>query len=950
MIIGILVIIFFHSLLIAQEQAAEVCFSDGTAPQCLTEEGAVKLFDDGKEFAKLTPKIREAIMEKYYNVFLEKFKQKTAVQQADFLMTRDDKGRFTMSDKRITDTYHSLESTQQQQLVKTLGDRSYNTIVNDKYFQDTYGKEKGEFAGLREVLLNDPNKELQWKTDEKGGLRLVGKKGGYINFGEGKDSLSKFITEIKYDNGKFTVKMGNDITVDFEEGTPAPNGGFFSPDGKLVGGDKLMSFLLENKKDQRQKKFTVSFGNENGKTYTEIRISAVNKDATATGLKFVDVKGNNYYIGLNPHNFNDAGDEGNDAVVRIDEEGIISVKAGFVETEGYGNYRFSNNQFTALIGNVFNEPGQGVKNLEQRIKGTLGEKLGENVVEEAKKIFGADILQGTLSPEIATGEEVVKKYEELQKRTTEVIEQTGVSKGEAQTMADAVFKVGKNLGYFTSTTTFVENALLDLGISSYSIGKDTLRESIQQFAHPSYEQFQQEGKSFLYVNEVYSDFKKENVVDFFASGGYMAVDITKVKGTIDSISANNFLHKTTNGQSNGEIIYFNNGGFLLGFRGSETVDSKGNVVDAVRNPYSYTLAQKEIGAIKNWADTDDKHYYVLTKDSSGVDFFRNDERVKLSSAGSKYLIGDRFGVQGTVFYAGGAQLSEIPKDPQAYPLPDDSKMEFIVNPQVVSYNGGIGWRIRQYAAYDVALPQIQSQATQPTVAIANQIDSSVDATLSKMVSKGYGGDVTKFFSDISRADFIIKKSDYYGQEEADTILESFFPGQSAQETRDMVYLMTHPEAYTRTLQSFASAGTITSGVSAGLSNKGFYFNGQYVADQDPRITSYLLKQATANPPSSTSLTLSQAQAQSGSVPAAQDYDFVKGLTSQFSTTSVKSAQPQTTVTIPQAGSSSTSSTSSSSSSSSTASRTITTTSKTPRQVCVRRGVLGRRTYCYYVYD
>jgi len=210
----------------------------------------------------------------------------------------------------------------------------------------------------------------------------------------------------------WNVLYKDHIGLEFEKGTPAPNGGFFIPAQgekdtkffglfskdkklKLVGGEKGLNFLYEIPGQPKEKNFKVELIEENGKQYTQISLKE-DSNLKSIGIRFLDVKGNDYFIGsavsrsgkLTP------------PIVRIDEKDIISIKSGITTIKDYGKYQFTRKEFTPLLGNVFNEPGKGVKDLETRITDSLGPGLGKRIKENIVKIFEREKAAGKQVKEV----------------------------------------------------------------------------------------------------------------------------------------------------------------------------------------------------------------------------------------------------------------------------------------------------------------------------------------------------------------------------------------------------------------------------------------------------------------------------------------------------------------------------------------------------------------------
>jgi len=846
-----------------------------------------------EEFKKLTQSKRELALRNIED-FIEGFKTLTIDQQADYLSQTDDDGKFLIpNNKEITrddrsDIFHSLGQRKIEVLKKFSSD-SFNNYP-DEYLKGLYKWGEGEYSGLKDFNLNDPNNEM--KLD---GMKLVGKNGGYLNFGEGDDRLSPFISKIEYNDGVFKATLGNNIELSFEEGTPAKNGGFYNPDGKLVGGAKALNTIFEIKSDQKAKKLSISFDiDENGKSFSEIKILKTS-DKDAVGLRFIDIDGKNYFIDVNKDNWNNV-EGGIDATIRIDENNIISAKSAHLKTENHGNYKFSNRESSYLLGNVFNEPGAGTQDFESRLTKILGPLVKQRVLDKTLEIFG--IPDGETIKAIASGisaNDFITKFTGLQSAVGIILDEEGLG---TETLDD-IFP-----SRLSNSAELLGEIALDLGVYAYlgdtgllqgqgglvgpAIG-EVLPIALQQLAHPPYQDYLDTDKSFLYINNNYNEFEKENLVEIIASGGYMALDVGDVKGTLNKLVVNNFLHETNeNGVSNGEITYVKNGGLILGFKGDKFVDTKGNVIDAIRHPSFYSRAKKPIAEIGN-LQSDENTHFVLNKNGRYMEFFRSDGRVRLTNGAELFLEGDRFGTYGVVIKGGGVEFRNTLKDLNGYPQPDDATMNFIVDPKLIRSTGGGGFfssLAESFVGAKKALQTVRSQASKTTRGLANEIDNSVYSKISTMVEKEYGGNVNAFYRQINSANAIISATTSLA--ESDRILSSLFPGQNAQETRDMVYLISNDAAYANTLKSYANLnGRVEPGsASSGLTNKGFYYGNTKIPNQDPRIATYLLSSAYRDPPASKTITFTQGEAESTKPIDKRDYNIRTRLQNEFSNTPV----------------------------------------------------------------
>jgi len=911
----------------------EVCTTDAEGnTKCVAQGNIQEYAQDFNQFNNLPSKLQEYTLNKEnFDKFAEGFKTAKLEEQTKFFLGKDTKGFYYLSNEKKAELMKSLEKEKANELGKEIINSRLKKLY--KPFVST-----GEYPEIKSI-------DIDWQNIKFQGNSLIGEHRGYISL-EKTNKLDSRVTTITYKDGEFSLGFAfgdSSRKINYKQGT-FTNGYVVTPEGEKLGGKKGLDFLYFERPGGKWGKadgtISISYDEEGN---AEIRIKE-GSNPKSTFLRAQDIHGKDIYFTINVDNIDHAKDgklpESLEPVIKIDKDNVLSVKSLNIETKGFGDYKVSNKEFTDLLGNVFKNPGEGMKRLEERFKDILMPKALEEMRADVIKIFTPEAIES------ANPEEVEKQIKEIKGNIIEAIMEEHEIKREEAEKLYGTMSYSESIGSIFQRATInyagIQSVSSDLlvdfgvfisgdGIAKFVDGKGgligpavgkTLGDALDEFAS-SYESYKDSGKNYLLIN----DFNDEQTGNHFyqveAGGGYMLMDITDFKGKIGSLSVDNYGHEITNGKSNREIIYVNNGGFLLGFKGEDMVDSRGNQVGANRNSYFYNKARVPIDKIQNLGSADN-YYYKLEKNNNRFNFYRSDDRVNLR-AGETYLIGDRFGIRGSSFFVGGAQLINVPRDKDTYPMPDDARLKFAVNPQYLGTQRSFGWRIRNLIGPGIAVDKITSQAGTSTRQIANQIDDGTYKMVSDTIRGTFNGDLNKFYSQMELANTLITNADT--REASNRILSNLFSGQNPQRMKDMVYMVNNENSYTQTLKGIANLnGQIRKGVSGGLDNKGFQFNGRYAPNQDPSVSRLLFAGSVQAPPPGRTMSTSQAEATANQGNEVRSYTLRSRLERDFG----KSTSRQTPKTTSQTN---------------TQSQTRTTTqSRTsyPRKICTPSG-------CRYVY-
>ena len=902
----IFLITFNINLVLSAETSTPVCVETTSGMVCLTEKNIPDKVKDFATFNALPEKLKKYILNNYFEEFLKGIKKATIEEQLKYIQANK-KGDFSLNDTIRTKIFQGLDKEQ----ADNLGKKFFNKKLKELYKEDKYP------LGIKKV-------DIDWKNIRLEGHKLIGKDGGYIKFDESDSRISRTVSEIAYKDGEFSetfTTFGARRTLKFTKGTVDTEGRAVNPNGRVVGKEKSLSLVHVWDGDGTKESIIQIKYSEDGKS-AEFYL---NGDPERAIITTKDVNGNLVILGLNEDNREEDGKilDKWQAVIKVDEDSNIEVKSAQITTAGYGDYKTSNKGFTRLAGNVFDNPEEGIKDLQSRLKDLMTSATRKKILEDVKKAFKLQPLEAT--PEVLEA----KKIELKNTIVDSIVKDYGMTKEDAESLFDMtspIQELGKKIGERLNTQAGLKSGLeslmpsflSDLGVlvttgqegalegKGTIIGpsiKKSFEESLKELSQPFYQKYEEEGKNYLVINDLINEQTNQHFYQVGIGGNYMMADVTNFKGEIGLLSVNNYGHQKSGGKSNEEIIYMNNGGFLLGFKGDKYTDGGDNQIIANSNAHSYNGAETPIKRIEN-VQANDEFYYKLNIGQNGVEFYRSDERISLD-AGGTYLIGDQFGVRGSMFYVGGSEAQNIFKNTDIYPLPDDAQVKFEINPEYIGDQGRrFGHRIRALIAQSIGLDKISSQAGRTTQQIANQFDDNVYKMLSSVVETKYDGDVEAFYKQMNLAQKVIGRTDSLENSGAITsgganrALANIFPGEDPQRMRDMVYLVNNPNAYAKTMSGFASLNQkISIGVSASLSNKGFAFQGQLAPNQDPAIARLLLSGIAQNPQEDTWMTTTEATSRAGEGGGDRAYNLDKKLHNSFSGASAFS--PLSTLTQPQ---------------------------------------------------
>lgn len=750
--------------------------------------------------------MKEDLKDKLFNPFLDAFKKLETAKKAELFYDKDKNSNPLIDSNYKNKIWQRLETAEQNSLLKGIINRAFKKLYFP--FEST-----GKLPELKDVSIDASQvSSLKWQ-----GNKLIGENGGYINFERDKnklydDSIDSRVIGIRYSGDKFKLDYISGRSIIFSEGSMNFDGRVIGKDGKIIGGKRELNLLYtkEGKPSAEGKNRIIEISyNQNGDAVFKLD----GNDYENNFLRIKDVHGNSIMIGVNMHNL----DKGNLAdkhkpIVRVDKDGIIWVKAGEVKTTGYGTYKVSNNQEIALLGNYFNEPGAGIRDVMSRVQERISPKLREEIKEQFKS-------------------ELKKGIDNL----LQIEQSTGEKPGISDVVADAL---GKTYGYMWGE------------ISKTKKGETQMfTESLQEISNPLYSQFAKEGKSYINIdvfkNEVKSTMGgKELTVPWvgvsIGSKGYVGADLISFYKNIDVLSVNSQGKK-------GENVYVADGASLFSFIGDKTyfnsrpINSETYLYGA-RTKIPIERIYNEQSQSKPWKLDNDRYgrFNLYTVDATTPrSFTKGNQYITLPFGG--------------IIYGGGMQIENPPIDPEAYP--GDSKntqIDIVVVGERIP-GTGIG---RPGGIIDRKISQKASSSSMPTNHVANMMSGSVILTFNKFINQMGYEKVDNFMR------LVDKISNTPGVDPYQVI-----PGYD-NSLMDYSYIWTHPDKVDSTMASLSSAGQIVRGTSVTLTmDRGMYYGGSRIQGTDPTVTRTVASAIVRAPLPSSYMDHREAQAKQGEMSA-----------------------------------------------------------------------------------
>jgi hypothetical protein len=389
-------VILSMNFVVAQDPPLVVCIEgvdpvdpvDPMNPDCMSQENFAETVKDFKEFQKMDPAFRKRIIETYEDEFAEGFRQASAEDQLSYFIEGDPDPAFFIPTQRPSDQellikndlraqiFNSLDAGQKSALTQGMGSDMFNEAFGDATFSS------GINAGEKPTIMSSDIQLGEGEEVKFEGKKMIFPNGDYINFdSEADDKLSSRITRIDYKDGKLILGVGEISSGSYDESselrevvlngvglTPTKNG-LVDNEGNVVGGDKgLDAFYVRNTATSGSRFGSIEVSkNENGDIIFTIDEDRSNADSTF--IKTDDINGEPIFHGVNR-------DSKGTAIVKI-EKGNNRIWTSAVETitNGHGSYKTSSKGFTALAGSYFENPNNGLSELESDIKASVMETI-----------------------------------------------------------------------------------------------------------------------------------------------------------------------------------------------------------------------------------------------------------------------------------------------------------------------------------------------------------------------------------------------------------------------------------------------------------------------------------------------------------------------------------------------------------------------------------------------
>jgi len=702
----IILILVFNS--ITAQDAEEKSVEDMTEQEIIDYVQEIADIETTKTLtSEHSEKIKE-IIEKEPQKFMQAFEKLTPEQQTRLFYDKTDTGELFLPDEEKNIIWNYLNQDEKQILLKEITNKFLKQTYKKLGDSSAYPELKGQVPKIENININDPGNTLKWQ-----GNKLLNQQGGYINLATGHDQIDPRTSSINYNGESFELGFLKDTKFfTYEQGTFAynteyPQGCVIGPDGKIIGGDKKLTFLYGRSSEQDPAKISVEYlpqekGKGEGKETKYIAEFSVSGDLEKSSLRTVDKYGNSVHLrqqgsskkgkfitkkvitgygGLFgrrpiygykktwvPDKTPVKQTSQQPAIIRVDENNMISVKGSQINTAGRGVFTSSEDNFQILAGNFFNEPEKGLRDLEAEITEFAKDLFIDEVVQEYKsKLQELDENSAEYEKEIdklsryliknkandlvtalKLREAISEKAEEVTRATTGIAsaiiergnnqfrnlfglattptttteEQTPEEKTLSRKARSAVFialtkaignpiaeKVGRVLSLREPISATI-STLQEMDIDPSQIEQRAIQKFAEKSLNPSYKEFEKQNQDYIYVN----DNKNEITGGVFSeirigAQNPITVDVTEFHGTLDRFFVNDYAQDENK-------VNLINGGFSMTFDNDNTYYQRGST------PYSRT----EIKQIKN---TNSERTWVL--DKSHYRSFRLYDPAKLRS-------------------------------------------------------------------------------------------------------------------------------------------------------------------------------------------------------------------------------------------------------------------------------------------------------------------------------